>query len=208
MFKTTLVAAGIALAALPAMAGILTFDIDRTFIQGKDQKDIDETSFNMGAAGTFLVDPGVSGEYLDLTFPGSGTFSTIGTELKGYSFLRSFAAGETIGLKTFTSNTAIGDDWDTVLVANQTQGVWDKSHNGFLGFLSDEGNYGWLRYDYARVAGATSTLTLLDGAFAEKAGQSIIVPSQPAPVPIPFSAALLAGGLAGLGVMRRRKPKA
>lgn len=207
MLKSTLLAAGMALAALPAVAGIVHFEIDQTFIQGKYKSDIPAVHVPIGSLTNFTVDPGFSGKYMDFQFPGSGTFATVDEQVHGYYFLRSYADGDKIGSDTFSRHLSVNGDWDTVLVAKETRGVWDNTHNGFLAFQTDAGNFGWIEYSYIRYNGV-STLNLLSGAYEMDAHKHIMIgKSGPGvePIPLPFSAAFLVAGMAGLGLVRRKK---
>lgn len=206
MFKTTLavaIAISGAITASHAAAGIVSFNIGQTYTQG-NVSDLSATSISLGGAGNFILDPGSSGDYFDFKF-NSGTFSTINTAISGYYFLRSYGASQTIGAGDFGVNESTYDDWDTILVSNQTAGVWGSSHNGYLGFLSDNGMYGWINYNFTRTS--SSTLTLLNGAYNDVAGTGIVTGeliSSPA-VPVPAAAWLLGSGLLGLiGVARRK----
>ena len=207
MLKSTLLAAGMALAALPAAAGIVHFEINRTFIQGNWQSDIPAVHVPIGTLTSFTVDPGSSHKYLDFQFPGSGTFATVDEQKKGYYFLRSYADGDKIGTDNFSSHLSVNGDWDTILVKNYTRDVWNHSHEGFLAFQTDSGNFGWIEYDYFRFNGV-SKISLLAGAYEMDPHKHIMIgKSGPSvePIPLPFSAAFLVAGMAGLGLVRRKK---
>lgn len=189
-------------------AGIIGFSINQTWSQGAGQSDIVSTSVSLGDAGHFNVDPGFGGEYFDFNFDGSGTFSTIPVESEDYFFLRSYSLNEFIGPGNFGDHTSADDDWDTILTPSQTAGVWGASHDGYLGFRSDSGNFGWIDYSFDRT-NSVSTMTLLDGAFESQASSGIFAGATvgAAPIPEPSSIAIFGIGacLVGFGVSRRRK---
>lgn len=202
MKKTLLAAAAALLTTFTAAnAAVMGFANTGGGTQGGGTSDLTAAAQSLGGAGGFTLDPGFSGRYFDFTFSGSGTFSTTADQISGYYFLRSFAAGDTIGAGTFTSHTSVLGDWDTILVNDQTAGVWGASHSGFLGFLGDAGHYGYLAYDFTR-SGLLSTISFNNGAYESVAGQSITIPSA---VPLPATGLLLVGALGGIAGLRRRK---
>jgi hypothetical protein len=187
----------VGLLASQAEGAIVGFNINQTWSQGTGQADITATTVSLGGAGQFTMDPGSSGLYFDFTHAGSGTFSTINTQIEGYYFLRSYSAAEGIGLLNFGDNESAVDDWDTILVNGQTAGVWGASHAGYLGFRSSSGNYGWIGYSFTRANGV-STLTLNNGAYESQAGAGIAAGSTSAPT-VPEPATLMIWSLGALG---------
>ena len=184
-------------------AAVVSFSINQTFAQGDGQSDIPETAVSIGSAGQFFVDPGISSNYLDFRFA-VGTFSTVTSQnLEGYFFLQSFAEGDEVGISTLSSDESAEADWDTILVDDDTLGVWDSSHEGFLGFIADGGEYGYIGYDYTR-SGGVSTLNLKDGAYESIVGQPIQIGEAMNAIPEPSSTMAL-GALFGLGLFVRRK---
>ena len=196
----TVVAAAAILAAGVASASVVNFSMTGTYAQG-GVADLSATTIGLGGAGSFVIDPGFSGNYFDFKRPGGGTFSTIDTEIGGYYFLRSYSSGDTIGTANFGYQVSPEDDWDTILVNGSTAGAWGTSHSGYLGFQTVAGNFGWVQYDFTR-SGAQSTISFLNGAYDDVAGTSITTS-----VPEPESYALMLAGLGLLGAVARRKAK-
>ena len=196
----TVVAAAAILAAGVASASVVNFSMTGTYAQG-GVADLSATTIGLGGAGSFVIDPGFSGNYFDFKRPGGGTFSTIDTEIGGYYFLRSYSSGDTIGTANFGYQVSPEDDWDTILVNGSTAGAWGTSHSGYLGFQTVAVNFGWVQYDFTR-SGAQSTISFLNGAYDDVAGTSITTS-----VPEPESYALMLAGLGLLGAVARRKAK-
>lgn len=189
-----------------SFAAIVDFSINQTFSQGVSLADLPQTAINIGDSNIFFVDPGISNLYFDFMFPGSGTFSTINTKIYGYYFLRSYSKGATIDATNFGNNESVISDWDTILVNNMTAGVWGSSNNGYLGFVNDNNSFGWIEYNFTRI-GQVSTLTMLNGAYNDVAGDSIIAGASSASTPEPSTMLLMGLGAAGTAFIRRRKAK-
>lgn len=196
----SVIATALVLTGLAASAAVVSINVNGTYSQGNGQNDLSGTTISLGGAGSFTLDPGSSPQYFDFMFPSGGTFSTTAQSIEGYYFLRSYALGETIGTGNFGSQVSTSSDWDTILVNGVTQGAWNSSHGGYLGFHTSSDLFGWIKYDYTRANGV-STLTFLNGAYNNVAGQSINAGS----VPEPESLALAGLALAGLAIARRKK---
>lgn len=199
-----LAAAAALFAAGTASASVVSFTITGTYSQGADQSEL-FTSIALGGAGSFTLDPGGSPLYFDFQRPGNGTFSTIDSAIGGYYFLRSYSAGDLIGSGSFGDHTSVNGDWDTILVNGDTRGVWGASHDGFLGFRTAAGNYGYIEYDFTRV-NSVSTISFLSGAYESGAGVAIQTPDA-ADVPEPAGLALLGLGAIGFLGARRKGAK-
>jgi hypothetical protein len=199
-----LAAAAALFAAGTASAGVVGFAINGTYSQGVSQPEM-FASIGLGGAGSFTLDPGGSNLYFDFQRPGGGTFSTIDSAIYGYYFLRSYSAGDVIGDGNFGDHVSVNGDWDSILVENNTRGAWDASHEGFLGFRTASGNYGYIEYDYTRV-NSVSTISFLSGAYESSAGVAIQTPGAAA-VPEPAGIALLGLGALGLLGARRKQAK-
>lgn len=184
-------------------AALIDFDINETFVQGSGQSDLSTYNYGLSDGSIISIDPGSSAQYLDFMLNGSGTFSTTGSQLGGYYFLKSFSIGDVISDGTFTSNTSTADDWDSILVSGSTLGVWDNSHNGALAFLTDSNNYGYISYDYTRESGISS-ISLTSGVMQDVANMSLTVGGT---IPEPTSIALFGLALAGLGVRKAKTQK-
>ncbi|WP_165313546.1 PEP-CTERM sorting domain-containing protein [Vibrio ziniensis] len=184
-----------------ANAGIISFTINQTFSQG-GVTDLPSTTISLGGAGSFILDPGFSGDYFDFMFPNSGTFSTTSSEIEGYYFLDSYSLGETLGIGNFGSHISAIGDWDTILVSGLADSIWETSHSGYLGFLTEDSLYGWIDYTFTRTD-LTSTITLLNGAYSDVAYADILVGVSE--IPEPSSLALFFMGILGFSVWRRRK---
>jgi len=200
--RTACAGLGLALVAGLAGADVVPFSMSGSYSQGSGMADLPATTIGLGGAGSFTLDPGSSGTYFDFKRPGGGTFSTINTQISGYYFLRSYAAGEVIGTGNFGSQVSPVDDWDTILVSGSTAGVWGSSNSGYLGFETAAGNFGWVEYDFTR-SGGVSTIAFLRGAYSDVAGADIVAGG--ATVPEPMSIGLVGLALMAAGVARRRR---
>ena len=189
-------------------AGVINFAINQGWTQGGNSTDQPIVTIDLPGTDDFQVDPGFSGRYLDVSFKengGGGTFSTINTQIDGYYFLRNYSVGEIVGLGNFGDHASPVNDWDSILVNDQTVGGWGASHNGALGFRTDAGQFGYINYSFARV-GLLSTLNLRDGSYETISGQNITVVGVAA---VPEPSALSIWCIAGLsvGVVARRKKR-
>jgi hypothetical protein len=207
MFKKLTLGAILTASCALADASIMSFDINQTFSQGVSLSDLSSTSINIGAAGYFDVDPGSSNNYFDFEFPGSGAFSVTSTEIDDYYFAETYATGDIIGLDNFGTLPSGADDWVTILVNDEVAETWGASHDGFLGFLTDDNLYGWIEYSFEYDAIAKqSTLSFLSGAFNDIAGESITIPgASTVEVSAPSSLAILGISLFSLGFSRKKK---
>lgn len=87
-----------------------------------------------------------------------------------------------------------------LFAASLTPKFFDIS-GGNIGFLSTSGHYRYVVFDWSFT---TSTMTFVSGRYESVAGVAITVPAA-APVPVPAALPLMLGGIAGLGLLARRK---
>lgn len=196
----TLLAAASLLCATAASASVVTFAIGGTYAQGIGVSDLPATTISLGGAGSFVLDPGGSGQYFDFKSPGNGTFSTTADQIEGYYFLRSYQAGSAIDSVHFGADESPIADWDTILVNNVAAGAWTSSHSGYLAFKTATTNFGWINYDFTRVNNV-STIHFLSGAYETVANRGISAGASA--VPEPASIALLGLGMLGFAAARR-----
>lgn len=207
MFKKLTLGAILTVSCALANASIISFDINQTFSQGSGLSDLSTTTINIGAAGSFEVDPGSSNRYFDFEFFGSGAFSVTSTEIGNYYFAETYAAGDVIGSGSFGTLPSGADDWVTILSNGDVAETWGASHDGFLGFLTDANLYGWIEYSFVYDASAEqSTISFLSGAFNDIADESITIPSDSSvEVSAPSSLAIIGLSLLSLGFSRKKK---
>lgn len=195
--KNVLCAIAIAFAATTAAATPVTFNINKSITQGGSSADFTNTTMVLGSGVSLVLDPGMSGQYLDLQLiNGKMAASSI-------AGLTIYAANSSISAATFSK---AADNWAYAIDNNVATSGWTSSlSNGYLGFISGAGQYGYINFDWTySTTTKVGTLSLKSGAFESVAGTAIVTRAA-TDVPEPASLALVFAGLLGAAVARKRR---
>lgn len=196
--KTVFCALAIAFAATTAAATPVTFDINKSITQGGASADFANTTVVLGSGVSLILDPGSSGQYLDLQLVNGKMAMASDSALKIYGAATTISAA-TVGTSSLNA-------WGYALNGNAATTGWTTSlSNGYLGFVSGAGQYGYINFDWTYSATTkVGTLSLKSGAFESVAGTAIVTRAA-TDVPEPASLGLVFAGLLGAAVARKRR---
>jgi len=189
--------------ASTASAAIVTFSDSGSFTEGRldDVSDQPISNITLPDSSFLKIDPGFSGAYLILSlnpdggrFTGTGTIPTLYTTFAGISLLN-------LGDSIFANNDSPQYANYAVIVNSGTpQSDFVGDVSGYIGFITANGNKGWLDVAYNSATG----LFQYNGGAVETAGGSLTAGQ----VPEPSTAVLSLGALAAGAFIRRRKQAA
>jgi hypothetical protein len=196
--KTVFCALAIVFAAATAAANPVTFDINKSITQGGASADFANTTVVLGSGVSLILDPGSSGQYLDLQLVNGKMAMASDSALKIYGAATTISAA-TVGTSSLNA-------WGYAINGNAATTGWTSSlSNGYLGFVSGAGQYGYINFDWTYSATTkVGTLSLKSGAFESVAGTAIVTRAA-TDVPEPASLALVFAGLLGAAVARKRR---
>ena len=188
--------------AVTADAAIVTFSNSGSFIEGTVD-DGDQAAINLTLPDTsqLAIDPFVPANYLELRLSNGGKFT--GT---GYftSYYFSYPNVSLLGLgDAIFANSSVSESANQAsLVANGTpQADFTGDVSGYIGFVTEFGNKGWLKVAFNSTTGLFS----YDGGAVATAGEELTAGQTVAAVPEPASVLGTLGLLsAGMFVRRRR----
>jgi hypothetical protein len=195
-------AIGVGTLAGTADAAIVQFFDSGSFIEGTvDNGDQTTIPVPLGDGSTLEIDSDGYGLNLELTFsgPSTGRFTGTGTFLIGlYPGVSLLHHGDPIYANNSGSSPSIG----SLVVASIPQYDFELADAGFVGFVTPNGNKGWLAVGFYP---STGQFGFYGGAVAT-AGEELTAGSLGgSPIPEPASALSTMGLLASGLLIRRRK---
>lgn len=195
--KNLISALALTLVSAASSATPVLFDINKSITQGGSSSDLAATTVALGSNVSLKLDPGGSGQFLDLQMIDGKMATSSSTALKIY--------GENSAVSASTIGTSSINEWGYAIYENTTTGGWTSSfNNGYLGFVSSAGQYGYINIDWIyNTSTKIGTLKLKDGAFESVAGTAIITKAA-SEVPEPASLALIFAGMLGVALARKR----
>ena len=193
--------AGAAALTGTSQGATVSFADSGSFYQGlSSTPDVPTVNIPLPDTSVLNLDPGSSGNYLELTFDsnwdGNGRFSGTGTFHSQYPGISLLQFGDSISANNSGTYPGRGS-----LVANGVpQAAFTGNVSGYVGFVTPLGNKGWLAVSY----NSSNGLFTWNGGAVETSGGPLTAGA--AVVPEASSAALLA--LGAIGMLRRRRKAA
>ena len=186
--------------AVTADAAIVTFSNSGSFIEGTvDDGDEPTLSFALPDSSQLTIDAGTSALYLQLKLSGAGRFTGPNNVFSSYDF--PVVSLLDFGDPIFANYAPSGYPSHAQLVHDSTPQLdFTGDVSGYLGFVTEFGNKGWLQVAFNSATGLFS----YDGGAVATAGEELTA-GEIAAVPEPASVLGTLGLLsAGMFVRRRR----
>jgi len=188
--------------AVTADAAIVTFSDSGSFIEGTvDDGDQTTSSLTLPDGSSLSIDSGTSRFFLDLALSSTGRFTgpggVFGNGDYEYPIISLLGLGDPIFAHTSSSTYSA----TAMLVYNSLpQADFTGDVSGYLGFVTEFGNKGWLKVAFNSVTGRFS----FDGGAVATAGEELTA-GQIAAIPEPASVLGTIGLLSGGMFVRRRR---
>ena len=196
--------AGSAALATTGQGAIVDFTNSGSFYQGlASTPDEPTVPITLGDGCILQLDPGANGTYLDLkmttsTGGANGRFTGTGSFF-GYPEVSLLHLGDAIS----ANNAGSYPNFVDIVYNLNVEPAFTGNVNGYIGFVTDLGDKGWIEVAYNSSTGLFSW----DGGAVATAGESLTA-GQLAVVPEPSSAALLALAVGGMSMLRLRRKAA